>query len=228
MLPRWRLRGKTPTPRKKRPRPSSTDYVNSFGLGDSEFSVEDFAVDKVDNGFQVTATGAMQTMFLPLGAFAENGHGINSMPVNITAEVINQSNRLELALVLDNTGSMNCAGAVGSCASNWSAPAADSRIVALKTAAKSLVDILMEDDMDDPDQIKIALVPFETAVNVSSAATGDLGLSANWPSWIDKRTTNGTSPNGTAATSTPGMSTMRLHRRHRTASASATGSCSTS
>ena len=81
----------------------------SFVAGDAEFSVEDFAVDKVDNGFQVTATGAMETMFLPLGEFARDGHGINAMPVNITAEVVNQSNRLELALVLDNTGSMNCA-----------------------------------------------------------------------------------------------------------------------
>lgn len=167
-----------------------TAHVNASGVGNSEFSVEDFAVDKVDNGFLVTATGAMQTMFLPLGAFADNGQGINSMPVNITAEVINQSSRLELALVLDNTGSMNCAGAVGACALSWSAPAADSRILALKTAAKSLVDILMEDDMDDPDQIKIALVPFETAVNVSSAASGNLGDSANWPSWVDKGTGN--------------------------------------
>jgi Flp pilus assembly protein TadG len=166
-----------------------SDYVNAFAVGDTEFSVEDFEVVKVDNGFQVTATGAMQTMFLPLGQFTSGGgHGINEMPVNITAEVVNQSNRLEVALVLDNTGSMNCAGTVGSCALNWSAPAADSRIVALKSAAKSLVDILMEDDMDDPNQIKIALVPFETAVNVASAATGDLGTVTNWPSWIDSAT----------------------------------------
>jgi Flp pilus assembly protein TadG len=163
-----------------------TDYVNAFSMGDSEFSVSDFSVVKVDNGFQVTATGSMATMFLPLGGFVRNGEGINSIPVNITAEVINQSNRLELALVLDNTGSMNCAGTVSVCALDWSSPPSDSRIVALKDAAKDLVDILMEDDMDDPDQIKIALVPFETTVNVSSAATGDLGDPANWPSWIDK------------------------------------------
>jgi Flp pilus assembly protein TadG len=173
-----------------------SDYVNAFAVGDTEFSVEDFEVVKVDNGFQVTASGAMQTMFLPLGQFTSGGgHGINEMPVNITAEVVNQSNRLEVALVLDNTGSMNCAGVVSSCALNWSAPAADSRITALKTAAKSLVDILMEDDMDDPDQIKIALVPFETAVNVASAATGDLGTVANWPSWIDNNVGTGSLAN---------------------------------
>lgn len=165
-----------------------TGFVESFSDGDDAFTVEDFAVEKVDNGFRVTATGTMETMFLPLGSFVRDGQGINSIPVSITSEVINQSSRLELALVLDNTGSMNCAGTVGSCALNWSAPAADSRIVALKSAAKSLVDILMEDDMDDPDQIKIALVPFETTVNVASAATGDLGTVANWPSWIDSAT----------------------------------------
>ena len=51
-----------------------TSYINSFYAGDSRFSVQSFDVDKLDNGFQVTANGSMQTIFLPLGRLAKNGH----------------------------------------------------------------------------------------------------------------------------------------------------------
>jgi Flp pilus assembly protein TadG len=171
------------------------EYVDSFEIEDDYFTVANFNVDETDNGYIVTADAAMETMFLPLGDLTDVGGAVMSMDMDILAAVQTASNRLELALVLDNTGSMNCAGTVGTCALNWSSPPADSRIRALKTAAKSLVDILMKDDMDDPDQIRIALVRFETAVNVASAATGDLGTVTNWPSWID----SGTGQTGTLA-----------------------------
>ncbi len=162
-----------------------TNYVTSFPLGDEEFTVESFDVDKVTNGFLVSATGSMHTIFLPLGKLANMGQEINSMDVNVVAEVVSASNRLELALVLDVTGSMNCASSVNStCASNYSSPPADSRIKGLKTAAKSLVDTLMKDEIltsPDPNQIKIAVVPFEGMVNVASA-----GFSVTAPpTWID-------------------------------------------
>lgn len=157
-----------------------TDYVNAFNTGDAQFSVQDFDVVKLDTGFRVTATGAMQTIFLPLGSFVDNGQGINSMPVNITAEVVSGSNRLELALVLDVTGSMNCAATVsGSCSGNWSAPAADSRIVALRSASQTLVNTLMASETNNPDQIKIGVVPFEGTVNIGAT------YAANPPSWVD-------------------------------------------
>lgn len=157
-----------------------TDYVNAFNTGDDQFSVEDFDVVKLDNGFRVTATGAMQTIFLPLGSFVDNGQGINSMPVNITAEVVNGSNRLELALVLDVTGSMNCGATVqSSCTGQWSNPAASSRIVALKSAATTLVNTLMASETNNPDQIKIGVVPFEGTVNIGST------YATTPPAWVD-------------------------------------------
>jgi Flp pilus assembly protein TadG len=158
------------------------NYVNSYGLSDGYFTVEDFNVDKTDNGFHVEAEGTMRTMFLPLGNMTNVGGRITSMDMEVVAEVQHASNRLEVALVLDNTGSMNCVNTVTTaCAMNWQTPASNSRIVALRSAAKSLVDILMKDNMDDPDQVKIALVPFEGMVNVAST-----GFSVTSPpSWIE-------------------------------------------
>jgi len=46
------------------------------------------------------------------------------------------TNRVELALVFDNTGSMNCGNVqTGSYASNWNNPGPSSRIVALEAPA---------------------------------------------------------------------------------------------
>lgn len=156
-----------------------TNYVTSFPMGDNEFTVESFDVDKLDNGFLVTATGSMHTIFLPLGKLANMGHEINSMDVNVVAEVVNSSNRLELALVFDNTGSMNCGNTQsGSCADNWSNPGSSSRIYALKAAAHTLLDTLMPDG-GDTTNIKIAMVPFEGAVNIGST------YATNPPTWVD-------------------------------------------
>lgn len=156
-----------------------TDYVNSFGVGDDQFTVENFDVEKVANGFRVIVTGSVDTMFLPLGALARNGAPINSMEVDIQAEVVNASNRLEVVLVFDNTGSMNCGNTqTGSCVDNWSNPGSSSRIYNLKTAATTLVNTLMPDGGDNT-HIKIGIVPFEGAVNIGSTYAN------NPPAWVD-------------------------------------------
>jgi hypothetical protein len=155
------------------------DYVAAFTIADDQFEVDAFDVEKTSNGFIVTAEASMKTMFLPLGDQASKGHGINSMDVNITAEVVHSSNRLELALVLDNTGSMNCGAVVsGSCTGDWSSPSSSSRIVALKSAAHTLINTLMKPE-NDPNLIKIGVVPFEGTVNIGST------YAANPPSWVD-------------------------------------------
>jgi Flp pilus assembly protein TadG len=164
------------------------DYIASFDLTDSYFTLDedDYVVTKTEEGFRVAAVGSVETIFLPLGAMARNGVGITSMDLNLAAEVVHNSNRLELALVLDNTGSMNCAGTVTTtCANDWASPSSDSRIVALKDAAKTLVDTLMKDDMEDPDQIKIGLVPFEGMVNVASTGF-DVTNPPSWIEWTNK------------------------------------------
>lgn len=157
-----------------------TNYVNALQVGDTQFNVEGFDVDKTDNGFLVTATGSMRTIFLPLGKMADHGSPIMNMGMNIAAEVVHSSNRLEVALVLDVTGSMNCGNSTSGCdTTNWSNPGSSSRIVALRSAATTLVNTLMTQDVNDPDMIKIGVVPFEGTVNIGAA------YAASPPSWID-------------------------------------------
>lgn len=149
------------------------EYVASFHVNDDYFSVSNFDVDKTENGYIVTVDGSMRTMFLPLG----NITGINA---EILAEVVHASNRVELALVLDNTGSMNCGETTsGYCARNWSNPGPNSRISGLKSAAHSLVDTLMTGDRRE-EFIKVAVVPFEGTVNIKNAS-----LDYDWLDWGD-------------------------------------------
>jgi Flp pilus assembly protein TadG len=163
-------------------------YVGAFPINDDEFTVNDaeWDVTKTDEGFNVSASGTMATKFLPLGGMLKAGGGINSMGVGVTSEVKLATNRLELALVLDNTGSMNCVDSVNlSCAMDWASPDPLSRIVALRSAAKTLVDTLMKDDVDDPNQIRIALVPFEGMVNVASTGFS-VTTPPDWIAWSDE------------------------------------------
>jgi Flp pilus assembly protein TadG len=156
------------------------DYVTALAVTDDQFTVSGFDVDKTDNGYIVTADASMETIFLPLGKMAENGGPIMNMGMDIAAEVVHSSNRLEVALVLDVTGSMNCGETVSSsCTGNWSDPGSSSRIVALRDAATTLVNTLMTEDVTDADQIKIGVVPFEGTVNIGST------YAASPPSWVD-------------------------------------------
>ncbi len=159
-----------------------TNYVNGMQVGDSQFTLQGFNVTKTENGFIVGALGAMKTMFLPVGKLTQSGGAVMNMDMNIVSEVVHATNRLEVALVIDNTGSMNCGATVSSsCTGNWNNPSSSSRIKSVKSAANTLVDTLMKSDLDDPDQIKIALVPFEGQVNVASA-----GFSVTAPpSWVE-------------------------------------------
>ncbi len=147
----------------------------AFSVSDSYFSVGDFNVDKNDNGFIVSADGSMKTIFLPLGH-------ITKIDANIVSEVVHASNQVELALVLDNTGSMNCGAVMDrfmSCVNNWEEPGDDSRIAGLKTAANTLVSSLMTGEAAE-EFIKIAVVPFEGTVNIKNAS-----LDYSWLDWGD-------------------------------------------
>jgi len=79
--------------------------------------------------------------------------------ISVDASAVESNNQLEVVLVLDNTGSM-----------------AGARITALRTATKSLLDHL-EAVKSPTRQVRAALVPFVTAVNVNGPEFD--------PSWID-------------------------------------------
>ena len=79
--------------------------------------------------------------------------GITTVPISANSTVIRQINGLELAMVLDNTGSM----------------VTNNNIGAVRTSAQTLTDILFGGIAVHP-YLKIALVPYSAAVNVGSIA----------------------------------------------------------
>lgn len=120
-------------------------------------SLISFQVNRPDaNTIRVTATGRLNTSFLKLA-------GYDTLDVTTSSQATRKENKLEIALVLDNTGSMaQRAGSV-------------TKIDALKQASTTLINILFGSS-DTSDFVKIALVPFTAAVNVGNATV---------PWWVD-------------------------------------------
>ena len=101
--------------------------------------------------------GSVRTFFMGL-------IGINSLPVNVSTAVERGAvDRVELALVLDNTYSMESRDASGI-----------RKIDALKSAARELVNALLT---REDGSVKIGVVPYGDYVNV--------GLSRRNSSWLD-------------------------------------------
>lgn len=75
--------------------------------------------------------------------------GFEKLEVGSEIEVVRENKALEVAMVLDNTGSMNWNGKIG----------------ALREAATDLVTILFG-DQDRPELLRMSLVPFVTSVNI--------------------------------------------------------------
>lgn len=78
--------------------------------------------------------------------------GIDNMTVSSVAEATKELRGLELALVLDNTGSMR-----------------GQKIESLRTAAQDLVDILFDGDTQK-EHLKISVIPYSYVVNVGAEA----------------------------------------------------------
>jgi Flp pilus assembly protein TadG len=123
------------------------------------------------NGTEVDATAQVT---LPAYAPMEYTH----LPVTVNSTVQRAMDRLEVALVLDNTGSM----------------AANNKLTTLQTDAKQLIDKLVTASLQstDPNPLKIALIPFSQTVRVqgNTVVTGGNYVpashtGANIPTWID-------------------------------------------
>jgi Putative Flp pilus-assembly TadE/G-like len=122
-----------------------------FSVGTAD-TIE-FGNTPVTNNFFVRVNGKIKTDFMSLVGIPEMGLGAYS-------EVEKGGQALELALVLDNTGSMNSEG----------------RLDALKVSAKKLVDTIMTTKPAGA-YVKIGIVPFSNYVNV--------GMSNRNKSWIN-------------------------------------------
>jgi Flp pilus assembly protein TadG len=112
--------------------------------------------DPTQPQINVTASVDVPTTFLQL-------INVTQIPVAASNQVTKGTNALELALVLDNTGSMMCGdGETSNCSSGTA------HIVTLRTDAQQIVDTLFADSAD-PSKLKISVVPYVTAVNVGGA-----------------------------------------------------------
>lgn len=114
------------------------------------------AVSMSRNGeaISLSITGNVPTTLLQVA-------GKDSLSYNFTNEVMAGSTGLEVAMVLDNTGSM-----------------AGSKLASLKSAAKTLVETL-SGNQASPDNVKFAVVPFAQTVRVNPNTATNGG-------WIDE------------------------------------------
>ncbi len=129
------------------------NYITTMMPRDSVLHMKRFDAIKIQGGYRVVSDGYMSTAFLPVV-------GMQQMPLNLSTEVMTTGGNYEIALALDNTGSM----------------AEHNKIGALRDAANHLTDVLFAED-GAKDRVKMALIPFTTTVNIR----GD----AFKPEWLD-------------------------------------------
>ncbi len=113
----------------------------------------------------ITASANVSTMFWRV-------MGTQQLSITANSEVVWGIKKLNLALALDNTGSM----------SN------NNKMTELKTAAKNLLTVLQAAEKT-PGDIKVSIVPFATDVNVGTT------IAASFIDWSDWDTKNGTCSN---------------------------------
>jgi Flp pilus assembly protein TadG len=97
--------------------------------------------------------------------------GVDQMKIGSSSEVVWGLKRLELALVLDVTGSM----------------AAQNRMVELKKATKNLLETLENaaKQSGKADAVKVAIVPFAAHVNIAGVANANTTW-LDWTHWTDQ------------------------------------------
>jgi Flp pilus assembly protein TadG len=115
---------------------------------------------------KITGTTTLPTVFWRV-------LGTDHVDITATGEVLWGIKKLNLALALDNTGSM----------------ASSSKMTELKKAAHTLLTTL-QNAAQTPGDVKVSIIPFATDVNVG---TGN--VSASWIDWTDWEAANGTCSN---------------------------------
>ena len=124
-----------------------TDYISqtldAVGFNASTWSITSFT--QTHQAIDVAVAGSMDTVIMGLV-------NIDHIPFGTSTSVVREQKKVELALVLDNTGSMNSSGKIG----------------ALRDAANELIDIMFE-GANSAENVDVALVPFVTSVNIRAA-----------------------------------------------------------
>lgn len=178
-------------------------YTNADGANvtiSAAFSEPQPGSFKID----MTASGTVNTTFTKV-------IGQNTMPISVTSQAVWGIKKLELALALDNTGSMS----------------SNNKMNELKAAATNLINTLQAASKT-PGDIKISIIPFDTTVKIGNTFKNETWLDfgvyncshfglgsgcANqakkqqWQGCVADRDqpndTTDTTPNGTSATAFP-------------------------
>lgn len=111
-------------------------------------------VSQNGSNLRLQANAHISTAFMSLA-------GVETIPLQAVSQVRNERQKLEIALVLDNTGSMAQAG----------------KMPALKAAVNDLITKLQA-KVIDPDDVKLSIVPFNTEIKVDPA-----NFNASWLRW---------------------------------------------
>jgi Flp pilus assembly protein TadG len=167
------------------------DYARSFfdlNLQNASFDVHAFTAERDGKAVIVKSSGTIDTALMGIFSTIDPSKDYSSLPVVAEARVAYKSTKVEVSLVLDNTGSMG----------------EQNRLVELKKAAGNFVDVL-EDASYAPDAVKISVVPFSTRIKLKADSYREANWlqfdgvrKANWQGCIDERdkpnNTNMTAP----------------------------------
>ncbi len=132
------------------PRSGSSRHNTDNRVGDA---IESVHLDAARGEVKILAGGTVVSSLL-------NAVGITSLDVRVASRVVKGDGNVEVALVLDNSGSM-----------------AGQPIADLATAAQNLVGVVFT-GAEQSDRVKVAVVPFSGAVNV--------GADNKDSAWIDQ------------------------------------------
>jgi Flp pilus assembly protein TadG len=126
-------------------------------------------VDMPQSGLKITTPIVGKIHLVATGQYTPQMSGfvgVQAFPVGATSEVQWGMKKLELALALDNTGSME----------------EDNKMVELKKAAKNLLTTLQASVVNTGD-VKVSIIPFHKEVRVDTAVYTYSGSWLKWDDW---------------------------------------------
>jgi Flp pilus assembly protein TadG len=124
---------------------AQTYFNANYRLDNSYGTPAQVSLVQSGQDFTLTSSVPMPTVLMQIA-------GVTQIPVSSSVVVTRNSMNLEVAMALDVTGSMS-----------------GQRLTDLKTAAKSLIDMVVQ-SQQSPTYSKVAVVPYSMAVNASSYA----------------------------------------------------------
>jgi Flp pilus assembly protein TadG len=134
-------------------------YFGALMVQYPELATAGLTVGKTDKNVSLSASATVPTFFGGIYAWIAQASGYGSWTINAATEAAYGTKKIELVLVLDNTGSM----------------ASANKIQELKKASHTLLDTL-ETSAVNADQIKVSIVPYTTRVNLGTSYKNEAWL----------------------------------------------------